>query len=71
MVIVQRHLLVDPRDLDEHRQIGAGHDLDTILIEEREAEVRRSPAEHVDDDEDTALNRQIQPRCPVLPNESF
>jgi len=41
-----------PRQLDQHREIDAGDDFDSIAFDERHREVRRRAAEHVGEQQD-------------------
>ena len=44
-------LLAQVGGLDQHRQVDAGHDLDLVRLEKRDAEIRRRAAEHVGRDQ--------------------
>src|ERR1700682_546599 len=45
-----RGIVLHGRELDDHREIHAGQDLHTTLLQEREADVAGGPAEHVGED---------------------
>ncbi len=47
----QRLLVADRGELDQHRQVHAGHDLDARAIHRRDGEIGRRAAEHVGQDD--------------------
>ena len=59
--------LAERRELDQHRQVDAGDDLDAAGFEKRHAQVRRRAAEHVGQQQHAARRRapaRSPARCP-------